>query len=206
MWWDTLRVHWTLVSIILEIMTSNCMNILIEIEMEVFMIERALQDVVSIWGQPWIHGRVGSNSALLQAQQKRNALLHVPPVVKPYGFRCCWPIYLIWRWKPLWFYVITKLYKDDGEPCVLWWFESHKDLVSLHSWYDSERIFKSPMCWHKWTGCRCVDQSPVSCKVWELLRQAWYSLKGPPLKGGVVLRYARLVLCFQLNCCNVKPV
>jgi hypothetical protein len=31
-------------------MTSDCMDILID--MEVFMIERALQDVVLVWGQP----------------------------------------------------------------------------------------------------------------------------------------------------------
>jgi hypothetical protein len=37
---------------ILEIMTSDCMVILIQIGLEVFLIERALQDVVSVWGQP----------------------------------------------------------------------------------------------------------------------------------------------------------
>jgi hypothetical protein len=47
----TLRVHWILVSTILEIMTSDSMDILIQIELEVFLIERALQDVDSLWGQ-----------------------------------------------------------------------------------------------------------------------------------------------------------
>jgi hypothetical protein len=32
----------------MEIMTSNCMNILIHIELEVFLIERVVQDVVSV--------------------------------------------------------------------------------------------------------------------------------------------------------------
>jgi hypothetical protein len=41
-----------MVSVILEIMISDCMVIQIQIELEVFMIERALRDVVSIWGQP----------------------------------------------------------------------------------------------------------------------------------------------------------
>jgi hypothetical protein len=33
-------------------MTSDYMDILIQIEIEVFLIEIALQDVVSVWGQP----------------------------------------------------------------------------------------------------------------------------------------------------------
>ena len=41
-----------MVSVILEIMTSDNMVIQIQIGMEVFLIERALQDVVSVWGQP----------------------------------------------------------------------------------------------------------------------------------------------------------
>jgi hypothetical protein len=46
-----MRVHWILVSVILEIMNSDCMDILIQIELEVFLIERALQDFDSVWGQ-----------------------------------------------------------------------------------------------------------------------------------------------------------
>ena len=45
-------VRWILVLVIMEIMTSDCMDILIQIELEVFLIERALQDVVSVRGQP----------------------------------------------------------------------------------------------------------------------------------------------------------
>jgi hypothetical protein len=41
-----------MVSVILEIMTSTCMVILTQIGVEVLLIERALQDVVSVWGQP----------------------------------------------------------------------------------------------------------------------------------------------------------
>jgi hypothetical protein len=40
-----------MVSFILEIMTSDCMVIPIQIELEVILIERELQDVVSVWGQ-----------------------------------------------------------------------------------------------------------------------------------------------------------
>jgi hypothetical protein len=39
-------------SVILEIMTSDCMAILIQIGLEVLQTEKALQDVVSVWGQP----------------------------------------------------------------------------------------------------------------------------------------------------------
>jgi hypothetical protein len=38
-----------MVSVILDIMTSKYMDILIQSGMEVFLIERTLQDVVSIW-------------------------------------------------------------------------------------------------------------------------------------------------------------
>jgi hypothetical protein len=41
-----------MVSLILEIMTSDCMVIQIQIRLEVFLIGRALRDVVSVWGQP----------------------------------------------------------------------------------------------------------------------------------------------------------
>jgi hypothetical protein len=41
-----------MVSIILEIMTLDCMVILIQIGLEVLLIERALQDVFSVWGHP----------------------------------------------------------------------------------------------------------------------------------------------------------
>jgi hypothetical protein len=41
-----------MVSVILEIMTSDCMFILIYIGLEVLQKERALQDVVLVWGQP----------------------------------------------------------------------------------------------------------------------------------------------------------
>jgi hypothetical protein len=39
-------------SIILEIVTSGCMAILIQIGLEVLQTEKALQDVVSVLGQP----------------------------------------------------------------------------------------------------------------------------------------------------------
>jgi hypothetical protein len=38
--------------VLLEIMNLDCMAILIKIGLEVLQIERALQDVVSVWGQP----------------------------------------------------------------------------------------------------------------------------------------------------------
>jgi hypothetical protein len=69
-----LRVCWTLVSVILEIMTSDWLVILIQIGLEVFLIERALQDVVSVWGHPLLHGRAGSNPVLLSAWYKQNTL------------------------------------------------------------------------------------------------------------------------------------
>jgi hypothetical protein len=50
---------------------------LIQIGLEVSLTERALQDVVSVWGQPRSHGRVGSNQAFLSAHRKHNTLLHV---------------------------------------------------------------------------------------------------------------------------------
>ena len=41
-----------MVYVILEIMTSDCVVTLIQIGLEVSQIERALHDVVSVWGQP----------------------------------------------------------------------------------------------------------------------------------------------------------
>jgi hypothetical protein len=43
-----MRVRCILVFVILEITNSNCMDILIHIELEVFLIERALQNVDSV--------------------------------------------------------------------------------------------------------------------------------------------------------------
>ena len=39
-------------SVILEIVTLDYMAILIQIGLEVLQIEKSLQDVVSVWGQP----------------------------------------------------------------------------------------------------------------------------------------------------------
>jgi hypothetical protein len=44
----TLRVRWTMASVILEIMTSDCMAILIQIGLVVLQTQKALQDVVSV--------------------------------------------------------------------------------------------------------------------------------------------------------------
>jgi hypothetical protein len=41
-----------MVSVILEIMTSKCMDILIQSGLEVIHIGKSLQDVVSVWGHP----------------------------------------------------------------------------------------------------------------------------------------------------------
>jgi hypothetical protein len=60
-----------------------------QIGQEVFLTGKALQDDVSVWDEPWSHGRVGSNPTLLSAQQKQNTLLHVLPAVKLYGFESC---------------------------------------------------------------------------------------------------------------------
>ena len=65
------------------------MVIPIQIGMEVSQIEREPHDVVSIWDQPSFHGRVRSNQVFLSTQHKHNTLLHVPLVVKPFGFGSC---------------------------------------------------------------------------------------------------------------------
>jgi hypothetical protein len=78
-----------MVSVILEIMTSNCMVILIHIGLEILQTERELYDVILVWGYPRLHGKAGSNPVFLSARQKQSTLQHVPLVVKPYGFVSC---------------------------------------------------------------------------------------------------------------------
>jgi hypothetical protein len=74
---------------LMEIMTSHCVDTLMQIGQEALLTEKALPDVVSVWDQLLSRGRVGSNPVLLSAQRKQSTLPHVLLAAKLYGFESC---------------------------------------------------------------------------------------------------------------------
>jgi hypothetical protein len=75
-------------SILLEIVTSDCMAILIQIGMEVLQTEKNFRMLLQ-FGVSHDFMEKQEEFSISLSMKEVSTLQHVPPVVKPYGFRSC---------------------------------------------------------------------------------------------------------------------